>query len=274
MDSRLHDLVALVTGASGGIGWAIAEALALEGCRLALVGRSQAADLEQRVAHAGLSHRAIALAADVRDPATIEAAFGRAAERFGGIDVCVACAGIWPPESRRLHEMEVTRIREVVDVNLLGALYTARAFFCQLALKPRSGTSLLFVGSTAGEFGEAGHAEYAMTKAGLRGLMLSCKNEIVTLDPRGRCNLVQPGWTVTPMAAESLRDGAGVRRVLQTTPLRRIATVEDVASAVVFLSSPALSGHLTGQTLTVAGGMEGRVLWSDEEIDPDVARRT
>ena len=121
-------------------------------------------------------------------------------------------AGIWPAEDAPLHEVDPDRVREVLEVNLLGAIWTARAFVRALAQDgPRAdgrGASVCLIGSTAGRFGEAGHLEYAVSKSGLYGLMRSLKNEIVALDPYARVNLVEPGWTVTPMAEASL-----VRRV-------------------------------------------------------------
>jgi 3-oxoacyl-[acyl-carrier protein] reductase len=188
-----------------------------------------------------------------------------AVDAFGRVDVCVANAGIWPEEARILDELPEARIREVVETNLLGAMWTARAFFGALrrtgARADGHGASLVFIGSTAGRFGERGHAEYAASKAALRGLTLTLKNEIVTLDPWGRVNLVEPGWTVTPMAAATLAASGELDAATQTMPLRRVAQTSDVARAVLYLASPTLARHVTGESVAVAGGMEGRVLW-------------
>src|SRR5262249_22046445 len=129
--------------------------------------------------------------------------------------------------------------------------------------------SAVLVGSTAGIFGEAGHADYATAKAGLTfGLVRSVKNELARLAPRGRVNVVCPGWTLTPMTGEFVNDAAGIVRALQTMPLRKVARTSDVAMAVLYLASSRLAGHVTGQILTVAGGMEGRLLYQQDEIDP------
>src|ERR671934_10916 len=121
--------------------------------------------------------------------------------------------------------------------------------------------SLVLVGSTAGIFGEAGHADYASAKSAIvHGLLLSLKNEIVRIAPRARVNAVCPGWTESPMTRTTLDDPGLVTRVTRTMPLRKVAQPEDVARQVVVLASDELSGHVTGQVVTVAGGMEGRVL--------------
>ena len=130
----------------------------------------------------------------------------------------------------------------------------------------------MLIGSTAGLIGEAGHADYAAAKAGvIYGLARSLKNEICRVAPRGRVNVVCPGWTFTPMTKRFATDPAKVQRVLQTIPLRKVGRAHDVAMAVVYLASSHLSGHVTGQVLTVSGGMEGRVLYNPDEIDPKQA---
>lgn len=255
MNFGLQDKVAFITGASGGIGQDLLQAFAAEGARIA--AHSRRGVLE--------SEAVLSLQGDVRDLAGLEAAMQRTVERFGRVDICVANAGIWPPQDLLLHELPEGRVREVVEINLLGAMWTARAFMTALARTgPRAdghGASLVFIGSTAGKFGERGHTEYSVTKSALHGLMLSLKNEIVTLDPRARVNLVEPGWTVTPMALATLEREGKTDAVTRTMPLRQLATPDDVARAVVFLASPTMARHLSGETLTVAGGMEGRVLW-------------
>jgi 3-oxoacyl-[acyl-carrier protein] reductase len=257
VDLDLQGAVVLVTGASGGIGNEICRAFLAEGALVAAVSR--------RGMPAGDPSRTMSIAADVRDPEAMERATSEAAERFGRVDVCVVCAGVWPEEATALHEMSVERARTVVETNLLGAMWTARAFLACLARTgPREdgrGASLVFVGSTAGRFGERGHSEYAASKAALRGLVLSLKNEIVLLDPRGRVNLVEPGWTVTNMVEDYLAKNGVVDSATRTMPLRQLAAPADVARAVLYFASPALSRHVSGEALLVAGGMEGRLLW-------------
>ncbi len=276
MNTKLAGLTVLITGASGGIGEAIALAFAQEGANLVLHGNSRTDKLEDLVGLQGWGQRSLIGAADLREPEALDPLFERARERFGRVDVVVANAGIWPPEDKPLHELAPERIREVIDVNLLGAIFTCRSFAAQLAAHgPRAdgrGASVCLIGSTAGRFGEAKHLEYAVSKAGLYGLMRSLKNELVELDPWARVNLVEPGWTLTPMAEAALEQPGTIEKVCATMALRQLARPEDVARAVVFLSSPALARHLSGEVLTVAGGMEGRRLWTEAQVDPVVVR--
>jgi 3-oxoacyl-[acyl-carrier protein] reductase len=138
--------------------------------------------------------------------------------------------------------------------------------------------NLVLVGSTAGVFGEAGHADYASAKAAMAyGLLRTLKNELPRIAPHtagycgGRVNCVCPGWTVVPRNAAKLQVAAVVRKVTATMSLPQIGRPEDMANAIVFLASDVLARHLTGQTLVVAGGMEGRWLWQPSEVDPALA---
>jgi len=267
MDTGLRGKVVFITGASGGIGAAVAGRFAAEGAHLVLHGHSG----RERLAHLAdsLPGDPLVVTADVAREDQVEASFAEALARWGQIDVLVANAGIWPEAPAPIHRMTLARWREVMDVNLTGVFLCARAFFRHLARQHPAGASLILMGSTAALFGEEGHAAYAAGKAAItHGLTLSLKNEIVRLSPGGRVNAVCPGWTRTPMAAAGLRDHDAVRAVLQTRSLTRIANPEDVAAAVVYLASPLLAAHVSGQILSVAGGMEGRLLHRPEAVNP------
>jgi 3-oxoacyl-[acyl-carrier protein] reductase len=280
----LTDRVVLITGASGGIGRALAEAFAAEGARLALVAFRNRPALEARLADgwpfapaSPAPDRALALQADVSDPAQIETAMRQAETRFGRIDHCIVNAGIWAPRAERLDAMTPERARATLEVNLFGALWTARAFLQSLGRTgPRGageGASLTFVGSTAGRFGERGNVDYATSKAGLYGMVRSLKNEIVTIDASARVNLIEPGWTVTEMTQATLAAPDAIPRIARTMPLRQLATGADIARAAAFLASPIAARHISGEIVTIAGGMEGRVLWEESEIDAASIRR-
>lgn len=271
MHLGLKDKVVLVTGASGGIGSAMAEGFAAEGAQLVLHAGSKLAELER-----SWGSRALVVQAEISDCAAVERMFAAALAKFGRVDCVIANAGRWTPEFALLHQASEARIRSNLETNLLGTLWTARAFLGALAeTGPRAdghGASLVLIGSTAGRFGEKGHAEYAVGKAGLYGILRSIKNEIVALDPFGRVNLIEPGWTVTRMARPSLEQPGVIASVVRTMPLRQLARAEDIASAALFLSSPAAARHVSGQVITVAGGMEGRVQWETREVDEAAVR--
>lgn len=257
VDLDLQGSVVFVTGASGTIGNEICRAFLEEGASVVAFSR--------RGMPAGDADRTMSICGDIRDPHALDQAMRDAEKRFGRVDICVACGGIWPPKPVLLHQQDPARAREVVETNVLGSMWTARSFIASLERtgprKDERGASLVFVGSTAGHFGERGHSEYATSKSALKGLVASLKNEIVLIDPRGRVNLVEPGWTVTPTIQEYLEHHGVLESTLRTMALRQLATPIDVARTILFLSSPAMSRHVTGESILVAGGMEGRVLW-------------
>lgn len=271
MDLQLDDKVVWITGASGGIGRALATTFAQEGARVALHAGRNLAALEAWVAEQPWRDQATCHAVDLADAAGLERAAEAIRSDLGRLDACVANAGVWPPEDAPLHEMPPERLERTVTIDLLGPLYTARAFLRALSESgPRpdgQGASLTFIGSTAGRFGERAHVDYAAAKAGLHGVVQTLKNEIVRLDPAGRVNLVEPGWTVTHMAKPALDVPGAIQRATRTMALRQLARAEDIARTCLALTSPALARHTTGQTVTVAGGMEGRLLWDADEID-------
>jgi 3-oxoacyl-[acyl-carrier protein] reductase len=254
MDLGLADTAALVTGGAGGIGAATARALAAEGVKVAVHYHSSAAAAERLADEIG----GVALQADLRDEAAADALVPNAVDALGRLDACVANAGTWDPEDVPVSRMSLARWCNTIESNLTATFLTARAYLRHV--EETGAGSMVLVGSTAGLFGEAGHADYSSAKAAMtHGLLLSLKNEIVRSAPNGRVNLVAPGWTVTPMT-ESELDQELIDRVTATMALRKVATAEDIARAIVLLCSPAASGHVTGQVITVAGGMEGRLL--------------
>jgi len=265
MDTGLAEQSVLISGASGGIGMATARAFAAERAKLALHFHTQPEPVRALCDELGV--QALALQADLRDEQQVEDMFEAALGTLGRLDSVVVNAGIWVAGSIPLHKMSTGQWRETLDADLNSAFFTCRAFLRHLADDPREQASIVLVGSTAALFGEAGHADYSAAKAAMvYGLTFTLKNEIVRLAPRGRVNAVCPGWTDTPMAAGMTTDVAAVARATATMPLRKIATPEDVAAAIIFLSSDRLAGHISGAVLPVAGGMEGRQLHDDALI--------
>jgi 3-oxoacyl-[acyl-carrier protein] reductase len=248
MDTGLSGKRVLVTGASGGIGGACARAFAAEGAEVV-------AHFHQGRKRAEALGAAVVVGADLTREDEVDRLFAEA----GPLDICAAVAGVWPSEDQPVWELPLERWRATLDANLTASFLTARGFLRQLDGEG----ALVLVGSTAGIFGEAGHADYAAAKSAiLGGLLLSLKNEVVRKSPRVRVNAVAPGWTESPMTRGHVSEEQ-VLRISRTMALRKVAQPEDVARQVVVLASPTLSGHVTGQIVTVAGGMEGRVVHDD-----------
>jgi 3-oxoacyl-[acyl-carrier protein] reductase len=258
LETGLGGKAVLVTGASGGIGAACARAFAAEGARVVLHYRGGEERVQSLAAELG---GAPVAPADVTQEDEVERLFEEAGAALGQIDVCVHVAGMWPSEDVPVWELPLVRWEETVRINLTGTFLVARAFLREV--KRVGHGSLVLLGSTAGLVGEAGHADYAAAKSAVTGgLLLSLKNEIARIAPLGRVNAVAPGWTESPMTRGHV-DPAHVRRITRTMALRKVAQPEDVAAQVVVLASDTLSGHVTGQVVVVAGGMEGRVVHED-----------
>jgi 3-oxoacyl-[acyl-carrier protein] reductase len=248
VETGLRGKRVLVTGASGGIGSACARAFAAEGAEVVAHyhrGRKRAEALgDVQLAQADL---------------TAEEEVERLFKEAGDLDVCAAVAGVWPSEDVPVWELPLDRWERTLRENLTVTFLTARGFLRGVARRGHG--SLVLVGSTAGIFGEAGHADYAAAKSAVvQGLLLSLKNEVVRVAPFARVNAVCPGWTASPMTRRELDDPALVERVTRTMALRKVASPDDVARQVVALASDEVSGHVTGQVVVVAGGMEGRAL--------------
>jgi 3-oxoacyl-[acyl-carrier protein] reductase len=271
MNTQLQDQVVLITGASGGIGQAIARAFAAEGARLVLHYRSQRDAVESLQRELG-PVASVAVRADLSREKEVDRMFAAALRKFGRIDTLVANAGSWETRDVPLHEMPLKQWRATLDAVLTSVFLSLRGF-ARLVAQQRRGNAVL-VASTAGVFGEAGHADYASAKAAMAyGLVRTMKNEFARIAPHtadycgGRINCVCPGWTLIPRTAPKLKDASAVRRVTATMALPQIGRPEDMANAIVFLSSDHLARHMTGQTVVVAGGMEGRLLWRPDEVD-------
>jgi 3-oxoacyl-[acyl-carrier protein] reductase len=270
METGLSNEVILITGASGGIGAALARAFAAEGARLVLHYHRHRTAVE-RLCRELVCDDAVIIQADLTSEAAVKKLFARARATCGHVDTLVANAGIWIEPEVPVHQMSLNQWQHTLETDLTSVFLCCREFL-NCARTQRRG-NVVMISSTAGVFGEAGHADYAAAKSALAyGLTRTLKNEIVRLAPHtadycgGRVNCVCPGWTLTPMTEKHLRDRQLVRRVTATMALPQIARGEDIAHAVVFLASDKLARHITGQTLVVAGGMEGRWLWQPHEV--------
>lgn len=260
LDFGLKDVHVLITGAAGGIGLATVHTFLQLGARVTTHYNSKIGAL------ADLRNDVLPIRADVRDEYQVRWLLERAANQNGGpVSILVVNHGIWPTNDTHIADMQLQQWQNTLAVNLTGPFLLCRAYLQGLKSAPeavKDTASIIFIGSTAGKFGEANHGDYSATKSALMyGLTPTLKNEIVAIAPRGRVNSVNPGWVATPMAEETLKDRAFVERAIATTPLQKVASPEDVARQVAVIASPVLSGHVNGMNLMVDGGMEGRLLF-------------
>jgi len=247
MTARLEGRVALVTGASRGIGAAIARRLAAEGAVVAVnyAGRADAAaEVVRAIVEAG--GRAKAFQADVSDPVACTALVGEVAAEFGGLDILVNNAGI--TRDGLLVRMSDEDWSAVIDTNLSGAFYATRAAG-KIMMKARSG-SIVTIASVVGLVGNAGQVNYAAAKAGLVGMTKAVARELASRNVRA--NAIAPGFIATEMT-DALPDAAR-EAAAGSIALGRFGTPEDIAAAVAFLASDD-AGYITGQVIAVDGGM-------------------
>ncbi len=243
----LSGKVALVTGGSRGIGRAIALQLATLGADVAVNYQGNVA-AAQAVSEAieGMGRKSIAVQADVRDAAAVEAMIKEVTQQLGGLHILVNNAGI--TRDNLMMRMKDEDWTLVIDTNLKGAFNVIKA--SQRAMMKARYGRIINITSVAGVSGNAGQANYASAKAGLIGLTKSVAKE---LGSRGiTCNAVAPGFIPTDLTAELPE--ALIAQAVQLTPLGRLGTVEDVAKAVAFLASDGAE-FITGQVLNVDGGM-------------------
>lgn len=238
---------ALVTGGSRGIGAATAELLAACGADVMIGYRSRAADAELVVKRIERTKRkAAAHASDIGTADGAQSLVDATVRELGGLDLFVANAGIWPPDEVPLAAMSEQRWRRTMVENLDSIYFTTSAVARVIGDDGR----IVLVASTAGQRGEAFHADYAATKGAVISITKSLVNELA---PRGvTVNCVAPGWVDTEMCAQPYADG-GKERIAQNIPIGRVASPEDIAGPIVFLCS-AQARHITGEILNVNGG--------------------
>ena len=244
---RLVRKVALVTGASRGIGRAIARDLAARGALLALVGRDAVAldETAAEIRATGIDPKIAIYVADATDPSAVDAFVAATQKEFGAIDIAVANAG--QAIDGLLVRSKPSDIESMLAANLKSAFYLVSAV-ARPMMKQRSG-AIVLVSSIVGIAGNAGQAAYAASKAGLLGLAKSAAKELGSRNVR--VNAVAPGLIETAMT-ESMPQEARAH-YLATIPLGRAGTPEDVSGVVTFLCSDA-ARYVTGQTIVVDGG--------------------
>ncbi len=237
---------ALITGASRGIGASTARLFARAGADVGLTchQRRQDADAVADEIRA-LGRRAHVAIGDHADPAVADRIVAECVEALGPLDCFVGNAGIWPVEEVPLERLDDARWRRTMGANLDAIFYTTRAAL--RAMRP--GGRVVLVSSTAGQRGEAFHADYAATKGALISLV---KSLAVECGPAITVNAVAPGWVDTEMSAPALTDEAR-KRIASAIPVGRIPPADDLAGPILFLCSD-LARHITGEILNVNGG--------------------
>jgi 3-oxoacyl-[acyl-carrier protein] reductase len=243
----MHDKTCVVTGASRGIGRAIAEELAAEGASVAVNFRSseeKAAETVEAIEAAG--GEATLAQADVSDPAAVDAMAEHVHEELGPVDVLVNNAGI--TRDTRFDEMDREDWEAVIDVNLTGAFTTTKAFFEDLSTAEEG--RLINISSVIGQQGNYGQTNYAAAKSGLFGFTRSIAKELAPYGTTANC--VAPGYTRTEMiksVREDIKDS-----IREDIPLDRFAEVEEIAAVVGFIASTEAS-YITGEVIDANGGM-------------------
>ena len=238
---------ALVTGGSRGIGAAAARILARAGADVMIGYRSRTADADGVVATlraAGV--RADSHAADISTRDGADSLVAATVRELGGLDIFVANAGVWPAQDTAVADLDDERWATTMRENVDSIFFTTRAATRVIG----AGGRIVLVSSTAGQRGEAFHADYGASK----GAVISfAKSLAVELGPRDiTVNAVAPGWVDTEMVAGAMAPDAR-ERINATIPLGRIASVDDIAGPILFLCSP-LARHVTGEILNVNGG--------------------
>ena len=253
---RLDEKVALITGGSRGIGAETVRLFSLAGARVAF-NYVQAKDRAEALAGScGGADFCRAFGQELSSPADGRALVASAVEAFGRLDALVVNHGIWPPQDAPIATMAESQWRRTMDVNLDSVFGLVQAAVAQMLRQEplvEGGTRghIVLISSTAGQRGEANHADYAVTKGAIISLTKSLSSELA---PQGiLVNCVAPGWVATEMSAAALEHPQVGPRIAAGIPVGRAGSAREIAGPVLFLCTP-LAGFISGEVLNANGG--------------------
>lgn len=252
----VENRVALITGGSRGIGAATVRLFREAGARVAFNYRSARAAADALAAECGGPKLCAAFAQELSSPEDGRALVRRMVEAFGRLDILVVNHGVWPAQDAPIASMPDEQWRNTLAVNLDSVFGLIQAAAAQMQQQGRVTAGhpaghIVLVSSTAGQRGEAFHADYAASK----GALISMTKGLATeLAPAGiQVNCVAPGWVATEMSAPALSDPATREKVFSAIPMGRVADPREIAGPILFLCTP-LAGFMTGEIVNVNGG--------------------
>ena len=246
--------VALITGGSRGIGAATVRMFRQAGAKVVFNYRFAAQQAEALVAECGGPDLCRAVHQPLSTPEDGQALVAAAVAAFGRIDCAILNHGIWPSHDAPIAQMTTSQWRDTLSINLDSVFGVVRAAVAQMQLQPGTGAPrghIVLVSSTAGQRGEAFHADYAATKGALISLTKSLSSELIGQGIY--CNCVAPGWVATEASASVLSDPETSKKLLSLIPLGRPAHVDEIAAPILFLCTP-FAGFVSGEIFNVNGG--------------------
>jgi 3-oxoacyl-[acyl-carrier protein] reductase len=255
---QLDGKVALISGGSRGIGAETVRLFSAAGARVVFSYRQARESAMALMEECGGPRQCVPVEQDLSTPADGRALVGAAVKAFGRLDALVVNHGVWPSEDAPIELMSEEQWRRTIAINLDSVFGLVQAAVIQMELQgpsPAGGDGkkghIVLISSTAGQRGEAMHADYAVTKGALISLTKSLSSELA---PRGiLVNCVAPGWVATDMSAETLADPLRGTKIRSGIPVGRVATTTEIAGPVLFLCTP-MAGFISGEVLNVNGG--------------------
>ncbi len=246
--------MALITGGSRGIGAETVRLFREAGARVVFSYRQARDRAEALVTECGGSAQCVGLQQELSNPAEGRALVASAVAAFGRLDALVVNHGIWPPNDAPITDMPEEQWRRTMGVNLDSVFGLVQAAVAQMTRQPGGDEikgHIVLISSTAGQRGEANHADYAVTKGALISLTKSLSSELAPIGIRVNC--VAPGWVSTEMSSPSVNNPETGAKIRAGIPVGRVASPREIAGPVLFLCTP-LAGFVSGEVLNVNGG--------------------